>query len=161
VTFLSPRFRALPDDPAAGHPDAEIVADFDQLRALLVGELTRQHAEPLFATLREVAPYGIPAMRANYIDRLASAALWIADELGDPELARREVTVLVTLASPNGRSRTGLLEITHPDTGRSRLFLRRGGCCLNYRLPGREKCDTCCLRPHDERMMLLRETYLA
>jgi hypothetical protein len=44
--------------------------------------------------------------------------------------------------------------------GRSGLFLRRGGCCLNYRLPGREKCDTCCLRPLEERVVLLRR-YLA
>jgi hypothetical protein len=82
--------------------------------------------------------------------------LWLAEQLGDQELARREVPALVALAGP--KARTGLLEVEH--AGKTGLFLRRGGCCLNYRLPGREMCSTCCLRPLGERVALLRR-YLA
>lgn len=151
VTFLSPRCWALPDDLASGHADVGTVANHDELRQRLV-EQFEEHATALFATLRSVAPYGIPAMRANYIDRLASAVVWLAEMLDDDDLARREVPAMVALL--NSKSRTGLVEIEHD--GRSRIFLQRGGCCLTYRLPGSEMCDTCRLRPAAERETLLR-----
>lgn len=156
IAFLSPRCWALPDDPDANHPTVMVVADRDELRARLVSQLEEHHAAPLFATLRAVAPYGINGMRANYVDRLASAVIWLAEQVGDTDLARREVPLLVDLARPNAR--TGILEVEH--AGRRVVFLRRGGCCLNYRLPGRDKCDTCCLRPLEERLALCR-AYLA
>lgn len=152
VAFLSPHCWALPEGPDVGHPDVTIVASRHELRDRLIDQIAQQHATPLFATLRSVAPYGVAAMRANYVDRLASAVLWLAEQLEDADLARREVPALVALADL--KARTGILEIEH--AGRSGVFLRRGGCCLNYRLPGNEKCDTCCLRPLDERLALLR-----
>lgn len=153
VTFLSPHCWALPDDPAAGHPDVTVVSGQDELRARLVAQLEEHHAAPLFTTLRSIAPFGVNAMRANYADWLVSAVLWLTEQLDDADLARREVPALVALARPNGRS--GILEVERDN--RQGVFLLRGGCCLNYRLPGREKCDTCCLRPLDERVTLLRE----
>jgi hypothetical protein len=92
-------------------------------------------------------------MRANYVDRLASAVLWLCEQLGDWELARTETPAFIALAQP--RSRAGIIEIEHE--GRSGVFLKRAGCCLNYRLPNVEKCDTCSLRPMDERVIMLRE----
>lgn len=157
VVFHSGRFWVLPDDPAADHPDADVVDDLDSLRAFLIRPMVTQHAEPLFATLRSVAPYGIPAMRANFTDRLASVILWLAEELGTPDVARQEVPAVVELANP--KSRSGYVAIEHE--GRCKLFLHRGGCCLNYRLPGAEKCDTCSLRPVDERLTMLREHLIA
>jgi len=151
ITFLSPHCWALPGDPDAQHPTVTVVANQQELRERLTSQF-EEHAAPLFATLRSVAPYGLNGMRANYADRLASAVIWIAEQVGDLDLARREVPALVSLARPNGR--TGILEVEH--AGRSGIFLNRGGCCLNYRLPGREKCDTCCLRPLEERIALCR-----
>ena len=151
VTFLSPHCWALPGDPDAQHPTVTVVANQQELRERLTSQF-EEHAAPLFATLRSVAPYGLNGMRANYVDRLASAVIWIAEQVGDLDLARREVPPLVALARPNAR--TGILEVEH--AGRSGVFLNRGGCCLNYRLPGREKCDTCCLRPLEERIALCR-----
>jgi hypothetical protein len=153
VTFASPRFFALPDDPDAGHPDAVVVPDLDTLRRTLVETLEREHAEPLFATIRSVTRLGIPGMRANFHDRLVSAILWLAEAAGDLDIARREVPAFVALFSH--KTRSGLIEIEHE--GKSGLFIGRGGCCLNYHLPGREKCDTCCLRPMLERVAILRE----
>jgi hypothetical protein len=153
VTFASPRFFALPDDPDAGHPDAVVVPDLDTLRRTLVETLEREHAEPLFATIRSVTRLGIPGMRANFHDRLVSAILWLAEAAGDLDIARREVPAFVALFSH--KTRSGLIEIEYE--GKSGLFIGRGGCCLNYHLPGREKCDTCCLRPMLERVAILRE----
>lgn len=152
VTFLSPSCWVLPDDPAVGEPDVCVAADRDELRRRLV-EPFEVHATRLFPTLRAVAPYGIPAMRANYFDRLASVVLWLAELFGDDDLARHEVPAMVALLNP--KSRTGLVEIEH--AGRRRIFLQRGGCCLIYRIPSGEKCATCRLRPAAEREALLRD----
>ncbi len=151
VAFTTPHCWSLPDDPDAGHPDVTVVEDLHALRVQIVEQL-EDHAGPLFATLRSVAPYGMPAMRANYTDRLASAVLWLAEQMRAPDIARREVPAFVSLASQ--KSRSGVIEIEHE--GRSGVFLRRGGCCLNYRLPEREKCDTCSLIPLDQRLIQLR-----
>lgn len=152
VRFTSPRFAALPDDPATGHPDIEILPDRDALRDRLVQQLETEHAAPLFATLRTVAPYGINGMRANYVDRLVSALVWISDALGDPQIARDEVPAFVNRMTD--KRRAGYIELQHE--GRSGIYQIRSGCCLNYRLPGKEKCDTCSLRPLDERITIFR-----
>lgn len=152
VRFTSSRFYALPDDPAAGHPDVEVLPDLDALRDQIVHDFRDGHAEPLFATLRSVAPYGINGMRANTIDRLVSAIIWISESLGDPELARREAPAFVSRMSDRGRA--GIIEVEH--AGRIGIYQQRRGCCLNYRLPGKPKCDTCSLRPLEERITIFR-----
>jgi hypothetical protein len=157
VTFLSPRCWALPDDPDADHGDVMVVADRVALRERLVSPLNQEHAAPLFATLRSVAPYGLAAMRANYADRLVSAALWITEATARPAVARAEVPALLGLVRPP--TRTGIIEIEAD--GQQGLFVRRAGCCLNYRIPGKDKCDTCCLIPLPERIDHLRQTMIA
>lgn len=152
VRFTSARFCALPDDPAARHADVEILPDRDALRDRLVHQFEHEHAEPFFETLRSVAPYGINGMRANYIDRLVSAIIWISNSLGDPEIARREVPAFVSRMSQ--KSRAGIIELRHD--GQHGIYQQRSGCCLNYRLPGKEKCDTCPLRPVEERLAIFR-----
>lgn len=152
VQFTSPRITALPDDPAAGQADVEIVPTLDALRDRLVQQLQNEHAEPLFETLRSVAPYGINGMRANYIDRLVSALLWIAESLDDQEFSRREVPAFVCRMSD--KNRAGIIEVEH--AGCCGVYQKRGGCCLSYRLPANEKCDTCSLRPMDERIAIFQ-----
>jgi len=156
VLFASRRCWALAGDPDARHPEVDLVTDLTALRARLVEQLEQCHAAPLFTTLRSIAPLGVNAMRANYLDRYVSVVLWLAEQLGDLDLARREAPALLALTGP--KTRSGIIEIEH--AGRSQLFLRRAGCCLNYRLPGREKCDTCPLSPEAQRTALLR-AYLA
>ena len=152
VRFTSPRFCALPDDPDAGHPDAEILPGRDALRDRLVQQFEQEHAEPLFATLRSVAPYGLNGMRANYVDRLVSALIWISESLKDPEIARTEVPAFVSRMTE--KRRAGIIELQYE--GRQGIYQQRSGCCLNYRLPGKEKCDTCSLRPMEERRTIFR-----
>lgn len=156
AVFTSPYFYALLDEPDAAHPHALIVNDRAQLRARLVRQFDQHHATPLFKTRRAVAPYGLNGMRANYVDRLASAILWLCEQLGEPEVGKDEVTAFVATACE--KRRTGVIEIQ--SKGRSGVYLRRGGCCFNYRLPGSEKCDTCSLRPMNERIALLTQYLL-
>jgi ferric iron reductase protein FhuF len=152
VRFLTPRFSGLANDPDAHAADFTLVPDEQTLRARIVRQLEEEHAAPLFTTLRAVAPLGMHAMRANYIDRLVSALLVLAEATGDWEVARYEVPHFLRLLGAPPRA--GLIEVTH--AGASRPFQLRSGCCLNYRVPGLDKCDTCCLRPLDERLTLFR-----
>jgi hypothetical protein len=151
VRFTSPAFHALPDDPAACHANVTILPHRDALRDHLVQQL-ETHANPLFTTLRAIAPYGLNGMRANYIDRLVSAIIWISEALGDRDIARREVPAFVSRLTT--KHRAGVFEVRHE--GRVGIYQQRCGCCLNYRLPGREKCETCSLRPLDERLAIFR-----
>ena len=80
------------------------------------------------------------------------ADIWIADALGNPQIARDEVPAFVNRMT--NKRRAGYIELQHE--GRSGVFQLRGGCCLNYRIPGNEKCDTCSLRPMDERITIFR-----
>ncbi|HEX5167377.1 MAG TPA: (2Fe-2S)-binding protein [Thermomicrobiales bacterium] len=151
VRFTSPAFHALPSDPATGQPEVTLLPDHDALRDQLVAQL-EAHANPLFTTLRAVAPYGLNGMRANYIDRLVSAIIWISEALGDQEIARREVPAFVSRLTT--KHRAGIIEVCHE--GRVGIYQQRSGCCLNYRLPGKEKCDTCSLHPLEKRLQIFR-----
>lgn len=152
VRFLSPRYAGLPSDPAAGDPHQDVLPDLAALRERLAHAL-EQHAVPLFTTLRAVAPYGVNAMRANYVDRLVGAIIHVGETLHDADFIRREVAAFVPRLQ--ARSRAGLFELEV--YGTSVPCQRRAGCCLNYRVPGLEKCDTCSLRPEHERLALVRE----
>jgi hypothetical protein len=151
VRFTSPAFHALPGDPAAGQPEVTILPDREALRDQLVQQL-EAHADPLFTTLRSVAPYGLNGMRANYIDRLVSAIIWISEALGDQDIAREEVPAFVSWLTT--KHRAGIIELSHE--GRVGIYQQRSGCCLNYRLPDHEKCETCSLRPLEERLEIFR-----
>lgn len=155
--FTSGRFLALPDDPAAGQPGVTVVPDADALRDYIADTLDREHATPLFATLRAVAPFGLNGMRANYVDRFVAALIWLANAVDDQSIALAEVPLFVRRMSD--RDRAGVIAIEHE--GRRGLLRLQGGCCLNYRLPGREKCETCCLRPYQERLAIARQELAA
>lgn len=148
VRFSSRRFYALPDDPDAAHPDATILPDVDALRDYIASSFTDEHAEPMFATLRTVAPYGVNGMRANYVDRMVSALIWMGDVIGDPAVVETEVPAFVNRMTD--KRRAAVVPIAHD--GKLKMLQVRSGCCLNYRLPGREKCETCSLLPMDERI---------
>lgn len=155
--FTSNRFFALPDDPAAGRHDVTVLPDADALRGYIVDTLDSEHATPLFTTLRSIAPFGINGMRANYIDRFVTALVWLADAVGDRSVALTEVPQFVGRMSV--KSRAGVIGVEHDD--RHGLLRLQCGCCLNYRLPDRAKCDTCCLRPYEERLAIVRSNLAA
>lgn len=160
VAFLSPRCYVLPGDPLADHPDAIVLPDREALRAQLAQDMTETHATPLFRTLRSVAPYGIPAMRANYVDRMASAILWLCSELGYEDVAQAEVAAFVALVA--AKSRTSSQVVTAGERGEKReIMLLRSGCCLNYRRDDAEHCEDCSLLPLDERISKVQTRLLA
>lgn len=155
VRFVSGRFAALPDDPAAAHPDALILPDLDALRTWL-----RQRVEAhLAAVIEAVAAQTRLGRRAQWhlaADSLAALFLTAGKSFGDAVRGQAEGLACVKAAgSPLHNRDTGYLTVTvgeHCDTVRA-----RGGCCLYYRVHPGENCTTCVLRPLDERVQKLRD----
>ncbi len=154
--FLSGRFAALPDDPAANHPDAIIVPD-----ALALREWLRQSIEGHFKPLIE---------RVHTKTRLSRHSQWclVADScaslflngglvLDNESYGTAEGLAFVkTEGSPMKNPNTGFISLTYLD--HQETFRERGGCCRYYTLvEDGHKCTSCVLRKPEERNQLLLE----
>ena len=143
VRFLGGGFAAVAGDPAADHPDVVVVPDQDALRELLVRRLTTHHLEELILALQAQRGLGTRALWAAVEDRCLGALLWLGGGLGlAREVVEREASALSRTPPFVGTSRIVAVE---DEDGRS-LALKRGFCCLAYRLDGRDVCSNCPLR---------------
>jgi ferric iron reductase protein FhuF len=147
------RFAALPDDPAAGHPDVTVVADRDALRMYLLEQLTHHYLPPMIDTMRDCSPFGKRSLWAQAADQCAGTMIWLTKELGQTKQCRDEVEMLLCNAPLRGK--TGILTVTH--NGRNEMFLKRETCCQSYRLSKLGYCQTCPLQSVEERMRRLQE----
>jgi hypothetical protein len=158
VRFLSGRFAALPDDPAANHSDALVLPDAVTLREWLRIEL-EAHLSPLIDRIYAATRLGQRAWWNLVADACAALFLHAGKVLGDPVPAQSEGLAFVKAAgSPMHNPDTGY--ITLEWAGHCETFRARGGCCRYYTLPDSDKCTTCVLRPAEERDQRLRD-YLA
>lgn len=154
VRFLSGRFAALPDDPAADHPDAEILPDATALRERL-REGLEAHLAPVIAAVTAATRLGQRAQWNLVADAVANCFLVAGKALGDAERAQAEgLACIKAPGSPMRSSATSYLTVEAE--GHSESFCSRGGCCLYYRIKPGENCSTCVLRPQSERIELLR-----
>lgn len=155
VRLISGRFAALPDDPAAAHPDALILPDLDALRTWL-RERVEARLAPVIDAVADQTRLGRRAQWNLAADALAALFLSVGTGLGDAARGQAEGLACVKAAGSPLRNRdTGYLTVTlgeHCETVRA-----RGGCCLYYRVHPGENCTTCVLRPRDERVQKLRE----
>lgn len=142
VRFLGGGFVALPNDPAADHQDAVIVRSEDALRETFVGQLTDGHLEELILTLQAQRGLGSRALWAAVEDRTVGALLWLGKRLEAPLDLEREAVALSQTPPFVGTSGVQAREAD----GQRELALKRGFCCLSYKLEGRNPCQTCPLR---------------
>jgi hypothetical protein len=156
LALASGRFAALPDDPAIGHPDLDVLPDRDTLRGRLIEHLVGDFLPPLVDHLSAISPLGQRVLWSVVADRCAGTIIWLCEELGLQSICRAEVDALLQ-AVPHG-NKTGILTIDH--NGQQHMFLRRGTCCLSYKTPAHDYCSTCPLLPEDERVRRLRD-YMA
>lgn len=132
-----PLLAVLPDDPAAGHPDAVVAAGEAELLAVLRGTLLDRHVAPLVAATRERVRvgahtlYGQLAAGVTYV--LSAASELLADPVG-AGAALLDALGMARLA--------GLREA--PEGG---LCVRRSTCCLAFVVPGLggQTCPECCV----------------
>ncbi|HML23437.1 MAG TPA: IucA/IucC family C-terminal-domain containing protein [Aggregatilinea sp.] len=144
VAFMNGRFTALPDDAAAGDPHADLVPD----RAALLESFRQQieaHMARVVPVLRAQSSLGTRALWITVADRCAGFLYW-ANQL-KPDLLPREAVLadlpaLIQVPGSPMANKLTRIEDTCAADG-STLTLRRGSCCLNYRRPGGDLCESC------------------
>jgi FhuF 2Fe-2S C-terminal domain len=137
IAVLRPTFACLPDDPAAGTPEATVVADEQALAAVLRGRYIA-HATRFVAAYGPTVRFGRHTLWAAATDALDSS-LWYAGRYGGDEAAGVLDAGLV------------LAERFAPLTSASTLRTedgewtrRRESCCFHYLLDaGQGICATC------------------
>jgi ferric iron reductase protein FhuF len=142
IRFLGGGFAVIAGDPTADHPDAVVVQDRASLRDLLVRRLTTGHLEELILALQSQRGLGTRALWAALEDRCLGALLWLSHALDLTDIVEAEATALNTTPPFVGTSDIAAVETEHGRT----LTLKRGFCCLVYRIDGKGRCSTCPLR---------------
>ncbi|MBX3015578.1 MAG: (2Fe-2S)-binding protein [Caldilineaceae bacterium] len=152
IAYLGGRFLALPDDPAADHPDATTVPDRDALRDALRTGLESHFGwviERLSAAV-DCKPRGLWLYVA---DRLASTFGWLMQEQDKgcrlPQIEPEFNAVLRVPSSPLTNKKVALFELTYKD--HSHVFLDRATCCFWYKADGGDYCTTCPHRTKEDR----------
>lgn len=165
VALREGRFACLPDDPAAAHPDAEVVPDLDALRGALRAGV-EAHFAPLIEALRRRSSLAERALwlgLADHCVRLYLEARAQLDPDGYPARRRHEVdaevAALIQSAGSPLRGPTGVLWIDH--AGGVRPWVRRAACCLGYHDPDHGRCDHCPAFPVPEQLARLRAALAA
>jgi ferric iron reductase protein FhuF len=157
IAFMKACFVALPDDPAAWHPDARVLASRDLLRSYLRAGI-ESHLAWVIERLCERLGCNHRALWLCAADRCAGAVSWLMQEqreqrpLGD---IQDEVDSLVHVpGSPMANRKTGVCQRVIDDA--SYIFLERATCCYWYRTDGGDYCSTCprlSKRERDERQL--------
>lgn len=141
IALLGRRFACLPDDPAAGHPDAEVVADEAALAAVLRRRVAA-HTEAFHAVYAPGVKIGSRQRWGTATDKL-DTALWASGRLrGDETLGVADAALVLDGQHPPFTAPTGMYRVADA-SGRRWWSRRRQACCFFYRLPGTEACFTC------------------
>jgi ferric iron reductase protein FhuF len=136
-------FVALPGDPHAAHPDAEVVADREVLRDVCRRRL-EEHMQGAIQVVHALTGIGRRALWASLADRIVEVLIEGCRALGQEERCDQEVAALVQVPGSPLKGRSGLAWIDHD--GRPRPSLQRGVCCLDYSVPGNAYCANCPIR---------------
>ncbi|MFD0776283.1 (2Fe-2S)-binding protein [Streptomonospora algeriensis] len=158
-TITSARMAVLPDDPAAGHPDAVVVPDEDALNAIAARHLVGAFS-PILDALHAHTRVGLRTLwgwvldtqhfymlnPARFLGRDAEAAWHRAGALGDALIEAGAVT----------RARPRLFPF-YEDHPRG-TWAVRGTCCFDYKGdPEHGFCTTCPLKCDSDRRTELQE----
>lgn len=142
IAVLDPGFFCLPDDPAAGTPDATVVPDERVLAAVLRGRFTA-HATRFVAAFGETVRFGRHTLWAAATDALDNA-MWLAGRYGGDEAAG---VLDAGLLLPDRIGPLTSASTLHPvadEQGRTRWTRRRESCCFHYLMDaGQGVCETC------------------
>ncbi|KEZ37883.1 putative Fe-S protein [Frankia sp. CeD] len=160
TAFHRPAMTVLADDPIAGGATAGdgmnarigVVGDVAALRGRLVEEVLA-HLQPFVEELRGRVRLGLPALWGAVAAQCARAFLLTERATGDPHLGRVEADAFFSRATPTIRARPRWHEFVHH--GRRYTGIRRGSCCLAYRL-GDDYCTSCPFTGDQDREERLR-----
>jgi len=156
VAFLDQRFWCLPGDPDADDPDATVVADEQELAAILRAQV-RSHADDFLATYRPGARLPRRDLLGAFFDGL-DVGFWRADHTTGPTLA--DSVALAALVLPGGTPEftdASTLYVVEDHAGVEQLTRVRVSCCNFYRVSDTgEACTTCPRTSPEERRRRIR-----
>lgn len=134
-------FACLPDDPAAGLPDAEVVCG----EAALCDEVRKSVAEHLGPILKAFRPLMRRRPRALWgvaSDEITEGLWYVGRLLGQERAAMAAAEQLLPGATAPYPSGAGFRDLHAPD-GTALPTRTRANCCLFYTLRPEDTCVTC------------------
>ncbi|MGW0332723.1 (2Fe-2S)-binding protein [Streptomyces sp. NPDC003011] len=136
-------FACLPDDPAAAHPDARVVADEDALRAE-VRDAVAEHMGPVLAGFGPRMRRRGRALWGMVTDEIVESLWYVAELLGEHEhrRAERELGLLLPGATKPYAGSAGFRRLAGPN-GEPLRTRDRASCCMFYTLVPEDTCVTC------------------
>ncbi|MEM7125979.1 MAG: hypothetical protein AAF702_06615 [Chloroflexota bacterium] len=163
VAFVTGRFMALPNDPAADHPDATVLHNVDTLRDYLRTSL-ETHLGWVIKQLGAEIGSKPHSLWLDVADRCAATLIWLMQEV-DADVTvdeiEREIEALIRVpVSPLNHKKIGFFTLTYGE--QTHTYVDRASCCYWYRYEEAEGdcCTTCPRRPKQERDQILLK-YLA
>lgn len=152
-----PRFAVLPDDPAAGHPDAEVVRSEADLYQRFKDWALESNAEIVIAALRRSVPASLKVSQNAVAASCGQALHRLYDHVDDKSPVLSAAESLFGDPSSLIYRQISMEVIEHG--GRSGFFARRAGCCLVWRTRGDGRyCSNCIIQPWEEQTRLFKET---
>ena len=157
ATGLShPQFAVLPDDPAAGHPDAEVLNSETDLYRHLRDWAFKSNLEIVITALRRSVPASFKVSQNAVAAACAQALHRLYNLVEDKSLVLEAAETLFGDPSSLIYGQVSLEVIEHE--GKEGFFARRAGCCLVWRTrEGDGYCSNCILQPRDEQTRRFKE----
>ncbi len=153
LVFASERFAALPDDPDAAHPDAQVLTSEDELLAYLRDRLAAGLPDLFSALRRARIRRGRRALWGMAADVCVEAFVHAGRELGREGEAHASAARMLDGPSPLSGS-TDYFVLEH--NGTSMQTRVRDSCCLYYKI-GERPCFTCPRLSNEERLRRMEE----
>lgn len=154
VALADSHFYALTTDPDASAPEAMLLRDQAALRDMLRQQL-EAHLLGVIEHLHRATRLGKPALWINLADRIGWALLTMGSQQFSPDQCAAEMDLLLQAPGSPLNGNTGITLVEHE--GQCQPFLKRGGCCLFYKLPGNTYCATCPIQSDEVIARRLRE----
>ena len=156
TALASPRFAALPDDPAAGHPDAEIVPDGAALYARLKKQLFDYNFDIVIPSLRRAAQASIKVSWNAVAASCAQVFYWLYELTEDTESIVRHAEAFFGDPSSPVYDEVRMELVAHQ--GKNGYFARRAGCCLFWRIRDEDVyCSGCILLSDEEQTIRFKQ----
>ena len=151
-----PQFAVLPNDPEAGHPDAEVVHNEADLHQRFKDWAFVSNAEFVIAALRRSVPASVKVSQNAVAASCGQALHRLYNQVEDKGPVLRAAESLFGDSSSLIYGQISMEVIEHG--GRSGFFARRAGCCLVWRT--REDggyCSNCIIQPREEQTRQFKE----
>lgn len=151
-----PQFAVLPNDPAVGHPDAEVLSSETELYRRLKDWVFKSNLEIVIASLCRSVPASFKVSQNAVAASCAQALHRLYWHVEDKSMVFKAAETFFGDQSSLLHRQVSMEVIQHK--GKSGFFARRAGCCLVWRTRGDNMyCSNCILRPREEQTHRFKE----